>query len=101
MADFEYSALPRSVQEFRPRCPGCSPDKVTAEGGTPCSFYDCPGIPSELQVTCEMCLYDFAAIEGQVKCDHRSCETAKRLQKNVPTYRAWVAMIRAEFAGQA
>jgi len=99
MADFDYSTLPRSVRDFRPRCPGCTPDKVTAEGGTPCSSYDCPGLPKGLQVTCDTCMYDFAAEDGQVKCDHPTCGTAQRLQKNVATYRAWVEMIKAELAG--
>jgi hypothetical protein len=96
MADIDYATLPRSVREFRPLCPGCTPDVISAEGARPCSSYDCPGLPKELQVSCALCMYDFAAGDGQPKCDHRTCETALRLQKNVDTYKAWVEMIKPE-----
>jgi len=68
------------------------------EGYRPCSFYDCPGLPEELEVTCNICMFDFAAGDGQPRCDHATCETALRLTKNVPTYRAWVELMRAEAA---
>ena len=82
--------LPESVRAFRPTCPGCVPSAVTADGAKPCSAFDCPGLPSELKVTCDLCMYDFANAEGQIKCDHRTCETARTLRRNVPTYRAWL-----------
>lgn len=88
--------LPPSVRDFRPRCPGCHPDTIL--DGRPCSYYDCPGLPAELHVTCDQCLYDFSAAEGQIKCDHATCPTAARLRANVPVYRAWVAMLREEQA---
>ncbi|MDH3752896.1 MAG: hypothetical protein OEU32_03400, partial [Acidimicrobiia bacterium] len=87
MASTDYTALSRAVREFRPTCPGCNPAAVTAEEARPCSFYDCPGLPSELEVTCNTCMFDFAAQDGQPSCDHTTCETALRLQRNVDTYR--------------
>jgi hypothetical protein len=41
-------------------------------------------------------MYDFAAEDGQPKCDHKTCETAVRLQSNVPTYRLWLDLVRSE-----
>lgn len=92
----DIALLPDSVRNFRPRCPGCHPSNLASPGYRPCSFYDCPGLPAELRVTCDLCLYDFAADEGQVKCDHATCPTAARLRANVPTYRAWVTMLLDE-----
>ncbi len=96
---YEAAGLPPEVLAYRPRCPGCTPEKATAAGGRPCSFYDCTGLPGALRVTCELCMYDFAADDGQLKCDHRTCPTAIRLRANVPIYRAWVELVRAELAG--
>ncbi len=96
MTDLE--TLPEIVHRFRPNCPGCTPEKATAPGAKPCSFYDWPGLPRELEVTCDTCMYDFAAQDGQVKCDHGTCDTALRLEANVETYRAWIRLIRAEAA---
>ena len=93
-----YADLPEAVREFRPHCPGCTPDATTDEHARPCSFYDCPGLPSELRVTCDTCMYDFAAADGQVSCDHDTCETARWLHGNVATYRRWVEMLREEAA---
>ncbi len=90
MATIDFDSLPPAVRAFRPRCPGCTPEKVAAEGARPCSFYDCPGLPPELQVTCNTCMYDFAAQDGQITCDHATCEIALRLAGNVETYRTWV-----------
>ncbi len=106
MADIHSSGredkiLPKAVRDFRPRCPGCSPAKASAEGARPCSFYDCPGLPAELLVTCDLCMYDFAANDGQPKCDHRTCADAIRLQGNVETYRKWVELLRQEAAAHA
>lgn len=94
----DYSALPQAVRDYRPHCPGCTPEKATAEGARPCSFYDCPGLPVELEVTCNLCMYDFSAHDGQPTCDHDTCETARRLKANVETYRAWVQMLKDETA---
>lgn len=88
--------LSTSVRDFRPGCPGCTPDNITAEGARPCSFYDCPGLPDELRVTCDECMFDFAADDGQITCDHHSCPTALRLQNNVDTYRSWVRLIQEQ-----
>ena len=98
MIDRELGSLPEVVLNYRPRCPGCTPLRVIAPGARPCSYYDCPGLPKELQVTCNTCMFDFAAEDGQPKCDHRVCDTALRLKRNVPTYRRWVALITAEAA---
>jgi len=92
----EVPALPEAVRKFRPRCPGCNPAVIGTAGSRPCSYYDCPGLPAELHVTCDRCMYDFAANDGQIKCDHATCETAARLKANLPIYRAWVEMVRAE-----
>ncbi len=94
----DLASLPEVVQSFRPRCPGCTVSSLTAPGARPCSHYDCPGLPSELQVTCNTCMYDFAADDGQMKCDHATCETAHRLKGNVETYRAWIDIVRQEAA---
>lgn len=91
-----YADLPASVRDFHPGCPGCFPESLTVEGARPCSFYDCPGLPDELRVTCDDCMFDFAADDGQVTCDHDLCPTALRLQGNVDTYRRWVRLIGAE-----
>jgi hypothetical protein len=95
----DIASLPPVVRRFRPQCPGCTPARLSAEGARPCSHYDCPGLPAELRVTCDLCLFDFAAGDGQVKCDHDTCPTALRLRANVPVYRAWVEMIVAEAEG--
>ena len=100
-ADVDLEKLPQSVLQFRPRCPGCTPEKLREPGARPCSFYDCPGLPEELEVVCKICVYDFAADEGQIKCDHNTCETALRLKKNVPTYKAWLRLLEAETQGLA
>lgn len=91
-----YDELPPAVLEFRPRCPGCTPNALAVPDARPCSYYDCPGLPSELEVTCDLCMYDFAADDGQASCDHATCPTALRLAGNVDTYRLWVAMLLAE-----
>ncbi len=91
-------ALPPAVRDFRPQCPGCTPSSVTADAARPCSFYDCPGLPAELQVTCNTCMYDFAVEDGQPTCDHSTCETALRLHGNVETYRKWVHLLELEAA---
>lgn len=99
MVDVDFASLPKEVREFRPNCPGCTPAKATASGDRPCSFYDCPGLPEGLHVTCDLCMFDFVNMDGQVKCDHNTCETAIRLKANVATYRAWVDHMIAEAAG--
>lgn len=95
MDESDRSNLPPHVREYRPKCPGCTPDAITEEGARPCSFYDCSGLPNELKVTCDLCMFDFAAQDGQVKCDHETCEDALRLKGNVETYRTWLSLIRA------
>lgn len=52
-------------------------------------------------MTCDTCMYDFAAGDGQVKCDHATCPTAIRLTANVPVYKAWVEMVVAEARGRS
>lgn len=96
MTDNAYATLPPAVKDFRPRCPGCSPTKVTAAEARPCSFYACPGLPDELRVTCDLCMYDFAARDGQMKCDHSTCEKALWLESHVLTYELWLDMLRSE-----
>lgn len=91
----DFTTLPETVRAFRPKCPGCSPQAVTADAAKPCSAYDCPGLPSQLKVTCDTCMYDFANEEGQIKCEHATCEMAQRLRGNVATYRAWLDYISA------
>lgn len=91
-----FGDLPPEVLDFRPMCPGCSPDALAGDDARPCSYYDCPGLPPELEVTCDLCMYDFVADDGQVSCDHATCPTALRLAGNVETYRRWVEMLMAE-----
>lgn len=93
-----YSSLPEEVRDFRPQCPNCSPERVLQSDSRPCSFYDCPGLPEQLEVTCPICVYDFNADQGTVKCDHNTCETALRLKANVPTYRTWLQLLEEERA---
>ena len=93
MNDTRYAGLSPEVRAFRPRCPGCTPRALSAPGQRPCSFYDCPGLPDALRVTCDSCMYDFAKGDGQVKCDHATCDKALELQSNVATYRTWLALI--------
>ena len=96
MADFE--TLPKVVRDFRPTCPGCTPETVTAPDARPCSYYECPGLPKDLEVTCNTCMFDFVAQDGQVQCDHDTCDTALRLKGNVERYKTWVRLIREETA---
>ena len=78
-----------------PTCQGCTVVKVTAEGARPCSFYDCPKLPKELEVVCEKCAYDFSANgTGTLKCDHGKCSTAARLIANVPGYKEWLKWLK-------
>lgn len=98
MAEAGYDTLPAAVRDFRPNCPGCTPMTVTGPDARPCSFYDCPGLPEELKVTCDLCMFDFAAGSGQVRCNHATCETALRLRGNVPTYRRWMDLIASEIS---
>lgn len=88
--------LPDEVRDFRPRCPNCSPQVVLTDSSRPCSTYDCPGLPRQLEVTCRICVYDFSIDEGTVRCDHDTCDTALRLKGNVPTYRAWLRLLAEE-----
>lgn len=99
MSEAGFKDLPPAVLEFRPNCPGCTPQTVTAADARPCSSYDCPGLPAELKVTCDLCMYDFAADDGQIKCDHSTCETAQRLKSNLASYRAWVDILEQETTG--
>ena len=99
MAEVDILVLPQSVRAFRPQCPGCAVQRAISEDAKPCSFYDCPGLPDELKVTCELCMFDFVANDGQVKCDHDTCETASRLKGNVKYYRAWIELLKAECPG--
>lgn len=94
-------ALPAEVRAFRPKCANCGIDALLAPGSRPCSFYDCPGLPSQLHVTCPICVYDFFADDGTVKCDHNTCETARRLKANVHTYRAWLRLVEQERCASA
>lgn len=97
----DEDSKPLSALEFRPQCPGCTPSVVISEGARPCSHYDCPGLPEELKVTCDKCMYDFAADDGQPDCDHSTCEDALRLKWNVPMYRRWLRILAEEAAGRA
>ena len=98
MQDDDTVRLPEDVRDFRPECPNCNPQIVLDPAARPCSFYDCPGLPPQLQVTCNVCVYDFAADEGTARCDHDTCETALHLKANVPIYRAWVRLLQEETA---
>lgn len=92
------ATLPEAVRRFRPTCPGCTPATVRLPDARPCSFYECSGLPAQLEVTCDLCMYDFASGEGAVKCDHDTCPAARRLKGNVPIYEAWLKLIAEEEA---
>ena len=94
--DVDPAWLPEEVRNFRPRCPNCSSPVVLDLRSRPCSFYNCPGLPVRLQVTCDICVYDFFGDAGTIKCDHDTCETARRLKANVPIYRAWLRLLDEE-----
>lgn len=94
--DVDTAWLPEEVRSFWPRCPNCSPEVLLDPWSRPCSFYDCPGLPSQLRVTCDICVYDFFVDDGTVKCDHDTCDTARRLKANVPIYRAWLRLLEQE-----
>lgn len=94
--DVDRAALPEEVRNFRPRCPNCNPEVLLDPLSRPCSFYNCSGLPSQLRVTCDICLYDFFADDGTIKCDHNRCGTARRLKANVPIYRAWLRLLEEE-----
>jgi hypothetical protein len=96
MNESDLLLLPRTVREFRPLCPGCTLGRAASIEAKPCSFYDCPGLPAELEVTCDKCMFDFVANDGQPSCDHNECETALRLKSNVPNYLAWIEILKAE-----
>jgi len=98
MSTSSGATLPEEVRCFRPTCPGCTPATVRMPGARPCSFYECSGLPALLEVTCELCMYDFAAGEGAVKCDHDTCPAARRLGGNVPIYEAWLRLLEEEEA---
>ena len=79
MAETGNNTLPSVVREFRPNCPGCTPMTVTDAERRPCSFYDCPGLSEELKVTCDLCMFDFAAGSGQVESDPEPDDARGRL----------------------
>lgn len=97
MGEPNFAELPAAVQEFRPKCPGCTPAKVTTPDALPCSFYNCPGLPSELEVVCKVCVYNFASDDGTDKCDHSTCETAIRLKETSPPT-TWIHLLETEAA---
>lgn len=83
-----HPPFPVELLRFR-QCPGCSYDWAEGTGHRSCSYYDCPYLPSALRVTCDFCGYNFFISDGQIKCDHDTCEHATQLRANVATYLAW------------
>lgn len=71
-------------------CPGCGYDLATGEGDKSCHQYDCPYLPSELDVFCPQCRFDFVTMEGNPPCDDpMTCEHGAEARANVANVEAW------------
>ncbi len=89
-------------QEFR-TCPGCGLDLATGEGDRGCSWAECPYMPSDLDVYCEQCRFNFYSGEGNPPCeDPWTCECAAEPLAHVENVKRWrEAHLRAEAARTA
>ncbi len=75
---------------FRP-CPGCTFDIATGEGSRGCSWGDCPYLPSELDVFCPHCRFNFFTMRGNSLCGRPGvCERSVEARANVPNLRRWL-----------
>lgn len=76
-------------EEFR-QCPGCNYDFATGGGERSCSYYDCPYLPSELNVFCDDCRFDYFTMEGNPSCDDPAlCEHGVDARANVENVHRW------------
>jgi hypothetical protein len=72
------------------QCPHCGWNIGTGEGDRGCSYGDCPYLPTELDVFCEQCRFNFFAMEGNPTCnDPLRCQNAADPLSHVENYRAW------------
>jgi hypothetical protein len=78
-------------EDFR-QCPHCGLDLGTGEGERGCAWGDCPYLPEELDVYCEVCRFNFYTMEGNPPCrDPLTCEHALHPIANTENYRRWLA----------
>jgi hypothetical protein len=72
------------------KCGGCGWDIGTGEGERSCSWGECAYLPSELDVYCEQCRFNYFSLEGNPSCDDPlTCEHASVPLANVENYRRW------------
>lgn len=80
-------------EEFR-SCPGCGYDFATGEGVPSCHYYDCPYLPAELNVFCDVCRFDFFTMEGNPPCgDPTTCDHGAPARANVENVRRWRELV--------
>lgn len=81
-------------EDFR-QCRGCGYDFATGEGERGCNYFDCPYLPSELNVFCDWCRFDFLTMEGNPPCeDPASCEHGVDARANVANVLRWKELRR-------
>ena len=81
-------------ERFR-QCPGCGFDPATGDGERGCSWGDCPYLPSELDVLCPNCRFNFFTMEGNSQCGRPGvCEHSEEQRSNVENLRTWLAANR-------
>jgi hypothetical protein len=62
------------------KCGGCGWDIGTGEGERNCSWGECAYLPTELDVYCEQCRFNYFSLEGNPSCDDPlTCEHARSL----------------------
>jgi hypothetical protein len=78
-------------QAFR-NCPGCGYDIATGEGERSCSWGDCAYLPTELDVFCPNCRFNFFTDEGNPPCDEPAmCPHGAEARSHVENVRVWEA----------
>ena len=60
------------------QCPSCWYDLTTGEGDRGCHYYECPYLPTLLDVHCPKCRFNFFTMEGDANCgDPPRCTFAR------------------------
>ena len=78
-------------KDFR-TCPGCGFDLASGEGERSCHYFDCPYMPEELNVFCDVCRFDFFTMEGNPSCaDPATCDYGAVARSHVENVRRWQA----------
>jgi hypothetical protein len=74
------------------RCPQCSYDFVSRTGSKACHLYECPYLPTILDVSCPRCNYNFETCEGNSDCsDPPTCEFARsEAPRRVEALHRWI-----------